>query len=407
MTLILSWNGHAKMTRKDMWAWCLEGAPSKEWLKQAEEKQRTAKGSYYEFAAVRAAINCGNLILGVYDAISGRVTGCYYMTPSGNHHASKNGKDWDQDKIRYLPIGGFSYYTDAGRVEWLWLDGYEETDMWLNENELDDTSPYGTVSDDPIRRLDRIEANLSRMRWQTARERREQRISDWVQNMAYLPDGFTDWVESTVFEGRHFAFWDRSDGKHGNRYHCSACGRLVSGTGWKQGKEYACPLCGATVKVRKTDSSHRKHARASYFYPCKSMAGRDRVAMVTVYVTKHWDEKGERTDKSAERILLIPTDGSPVYCEEIYYNHGCFTWSDRNSYGFRTAAGYLYLPDPTVLRGTIYEDMLLPVTAASERGWRLNYDHLMLKSGAKSHIFEYLIKGGFKQLTTDLVRGLL
>jgi hypothetical protein len=133
------------------------------------------------------------------------------------------------------------------------------------------------------------------------------------------------------------------------------------------------------------------------------MKGEDRVAMVTVYMSKRWGAEGEALTKSACRILLIPTDGSAVYENEIYYDHGCFTWSDINSCGFRTAAQYLYMPDERVLRGTVYEDMLRPVAAASARGWRLNYDYLMLADGSiKANAFEYLIKGGFKKLTAEL-----
>lgn len=406
MTYLLSWNGHGKMNRKDMWEWCREGKPSVEWLEAAAERRKNESGNYYDHAAVRAAINCGNLILGIYDADTGDVTGCYYMTPSGNHHATKNGTCWYQDKIRYLPLGGYSWYADAARVRWAWLDGEEEASWWIEDSDLDDESRYGTVSDDPIRRLDWIESNLSRVRMKSARERRERRISDWVQSIAYMPDGFMDWVETVVFEGRHFAFLDKSEGKHSNRYHCTACGRLVSASGWKQGKEYECPLCTATVKVSKTKTWMDQTRRATYFYPCKNIDGKDRVAMVTFYVTKRWREAGEETGKLAERILLIPTDGSRVDCNEIYYNHGCYTWSDRNSYFYRTAAGFLYLPDEGILRGTIYEDMLRPVAAASLRGWRLNYDYLMLKNGSRcSDVYEYLIKGGFKSMTVDLVNG--
>lgn len=402
MTYLLGWNGHCRMSRKDMWEWCTESKPSKDWLTRQKRQSKYST----EFMAVRATINCERLILGVYNAITGDVEGCYYMTPSGSHYAATRENNWHKDKIRYLPLGGYSWYLDPGRVEWCWLDGEDEAIWWLENCELDDSGIYGCNWDDQIRRLDRIEANLSGMRRKNARERREERISDWVHGMAYIPDGFSEWAERVVFEGKHFAFLDKTDGKHSNRYHCTACGRIVSGDNWKQGKEYECPLCGATVKVRKTETSRKAHARASYFYPCKSMSGRDRVAMVTMYLSKRWRREGETLERSAARVLLIPTDGSSVDCNEIYYDHGGYTWSDINTYSFRTASQYLYLPDESILRGTIYEDMLRPVAAASARGWRLNYDYLMLKSGDLcANTFEYLIKGGFRQMTQDLVQG--
>lgn len=406
MTYLLGWNGHGKMTRQDMWEWCLDGAPSKEWINRETEKLKE-KNSIYEYAAVRAAINCNNLILGIYDAITGEVVGCYYMTPSGNHNDTRNGKDWYQEKVTYMPIGGYSWYLDYSRVKWIWMEGEEEARLWLDVSGLDDSSRYGiSYDDDPIKRLGRIEANLSAIRRETARERREARISDWVHNTAYMPDGFLDWVEKVVFGGRHFAFFDKSDGKNGNRYHCTACGRVVSGAGWKHGKAYTCPLCGATVKVDKTKTGKELHERATYFFPCKSMKGEDRVAMVTMFVTKKWRDTGEETSKTAQRILLIPKDGSHVDCDEIYYNHGWWTWNDRNTDSYRSANGFLYLPDEEILKGTIYEDMLRPVAAAANRGWRLNYDYLMCRNGEVcANVFEYLIKGGFKRMTDDLVIG--
>ena len=73
-----------------------------------------------------------------------------------------------------------------------------------------------------------------------------------------------DWVEATVFENRHFAYQNKSDGgKKSTKYHCTACGYVVSGTGWKHGKEYECPLCGATVKVNKTRTWKDQTSRVS------------------------------------------------------------------------------------------------------------------------------------------------
>lgn len=406
MTYLLSWNGHSKMKRKDMWDWCVESKPDEAQIEAVIEENQDPKTNYHYYAAVRAVVNHGNLIIGIYDADSepGKVLGCYYMTPCGNHHATKNGESWYQDKVMYLPIGGYSYYKDPGRVKWCWVDGQDDADAWINENELDDCM-YGTIRN-TLRRLDRIEAELSTIRRRNARERREQRISDWVHEIAYVPDGFEEWVEKTVFDDRHFAFWDKTEGKHSTRYHCTACGRVICGHGWKHGKEYECPLCAATVKVNKTRTWKDQTSRATFFYPCKNIRGRDRIAMITVYTTKRWRETGEITTRNPERILLIPMDGSGVDMDEIYYNSGCHTWSDRNSHGFRCAAGYLYLPNQTILRGTIYEDMLRPVAAAASRGWRLNYDYLMNKNGAlKADLFEYLIKGGYRKMTEDLVNG--
>lgn len=406
MTYLLAWNGHGQMIRKDMWEWCCESKPTAEELEEAYSSREARRGKLDQDVVVRAVINCERLILGVYDGEWGKVIGCYYMTQSGNHYAATRSTNWHQDKIRYLPIGGFSYYSDVACVRWTWLDGKDEAIRWLDETELCQENWYGSLDEDPIRRLDRIEVNLSASRRRQARERREQKISDWVSDMAYVPEGFMEWTETAVFGGGHYAFHDKRDGKHGTSYHCTACGRTVRGDGWKQGKVYECPLCGASVKVRKTETSREAHARATYFYRCKNMKDQDRVAMVTMYLNKRWDEQGERVSKSAARILLIPTDGSAVRYDEIYYDHGCYTWSDRNTYGFRTAAGFLYLPDESILRGTVYEDMLRPVTAAANRGWRLNYDYLMLKSGDLcANTFEYLIKGGFKKLTEDIVQG--
>ena len=163
------------------------------------------------------------------------------------------------------------------------------------------------------------------------------------------------------------------------------------------------------LKVAKTQTYRDSYERVSYFYRDFDIKGRLALVMVTVNVRKVWrNGREDVTWSDPQRVLTSPLDykwGNWMTETFQYYNR-YNGWSDRNSDYFKTAAGYIYLPDPDVLKDTYYEDMLRPAVAIAERGWRINYDHLLMKSGdIVANVFEMLARGGYKSLTRELVRG--
>ena len=402
------------MRRKNLWSWLEANRPGEKTLKAMEKAfRKNQTWNVNDFVAACAEVMDGNLVIGVYWGEDGSPYGVYYMTPSGNHHYSKDGKKWTVGKLRYIPLGGYSWYSSADAVKWFWLGTDEDTvHGWISANdELQeaDVSSHGTAE----RRIDVIEQNLSWVRAKNARERRITKITDYVYRVMKDPQGIDlGWVNNTVFGGKHYAFLDHSVGSKKDkvrRFYCSACGGTVDAP-WKHNKTETCPLCGAVLKVSKTTCQRVQYERVSYFYRDFDIKGRLALVMVTVNVKKVWRNGSEDvTWSSPRRVLTSPLDwrwGNWMTETAIYYNQ-YNGWSDRNSDYFQTAAGYIYLPDPDVLKDTYYEDMLRPTVAIAERGWRINYDHLLMKDGSiVAGVYEMLARGGYQRLTRELVRGL-
>ena len=401
------------MKRKDLWAWLEANRPGEKTLKALAKAKQKDKNCYqHNHVAACAEVMDGNLVIGVYWGEDGSPYGVYYMTPCGNHHYSKDGKTWVQEKLRYIPMGGYSWYLSPGSVKWFWLGEDEDTvHGWIDTNdefELADIWKGATAE----RRIDCIETNLSQLRAKNAKKRRIARITECVNRILIRPEGIDlSWINNTVFGGKHYAFLDPSVGTKKDkvrRFFCSACGGTVDAP-WKHNKTETCPQCGATLKVAKTQTYRESYARVSYFYRDFDIKGRLALVMVTVNVRKVWRNGSEDvTWSDPQRVLTYPLDykwGNWMTETFLYYNQ-YNGWSDRNSDHFQTAAGYIYLPDPDVLKDTYYEGMLRPTVAIAERGWRINYDHLLMKSGdIVANVFEMLARGGYQKLTGELVRG--
>lgn len=401
------------MKRKDLWDWLEANRP--------DEKALTAMGKAFEkekrwtsddFVAACAEIMDGNLVIGVYWGKDGSPYGVYYMTPCGNHHYSKDGNTWTQEKLRYIPLGGYSWYQSPDCVKWYWLDEDEDTvHGWIRANdELERADVWTGATAE--RRIDCIDTNLSHMRAENAKRRRIEKITDHVIRILISPEGIDlNWINNTVFGGKHYAFLDPSVGSKKDkvrRFHCSACGGTVDAP-WKHNKTETCPLCGADLKVSKTTCQRVQHERVSYFYRDFDIKGRLALVMVTANVKKVWRNGNEDVTWSMpQRVLTSPLDykwGNWMTETFLYYKQ-YNGWSDRNSEYFPPAAGYIYLPDPDVLKDTYYEDTLRPTVAIAERGWRINYDHLLNKSGdIVANVFEMLARGGYQKLTGELARG--
>lgn len=401
------------MKRKGLWDWLETNRPGEKTLKALAKEKKKEKNCYQDnYVAACAEVMDGNLVIGVYWGEDGSPYGVYYMTPCGNHHYSKDGKTWTVEKLRYIPMGGYSWYMSPDTVKWFWLGEDEDTvHGWMRDNdELERADVWkGETAE---RRIDCIETNLSHLRAINAKMRRIERITEFVNRILIHPEGIDlSWINNTVFGGKHYAFMDPSVGSKKDkvrRFFCSACGGTVDAT-WKNNKTETCPLCGAVLKVSKTTCKKEQYERVSYFFRDFDIKGRLAIVMATANVKKVWRYGSEDVTWSTNRrVKTSPIDyrwGNWYTQNAIYYNQGG-DWSDRNSDYFKTAAGYIYLPDPDVLKDTYYEDMLRPTVAIAEKGWRINYDNLLMKDGnIVANVFEMLARGGYQSLTRELVRG--
>jgi hypothetical protein len=399
--------------RKGLWDWLEANKPCEKTLKYMDKAfKKEKRWDSDDFVAACAEIMDGNLVIGVYWGKDGSPFGVYYMTPCGNHHYSKDGKTWTQEKLRYIPLGGYSWYQSPDSVKWYWLGEDEDTvHGWIRANdELERADVWTGATAE--RRIDCIETNLSHMQAENARRHRIEKITDHVIRILISPEGIDlNWINNTVFGGKHYAFMDHAVGTRKDkvrRFYCSACSGTVDAP-WKNNKTETCPLCGAVLKVRKTIFQRVQFERVSYFYRDFDMKGRLALVIVTANVKKVWRGGSEDVSWSSPlRVMTSPLDykwGNWATQTAIYYNQWN-GWSDRNSDYFQTAAGYIYLPDPDVLKDTYYEDMLRPTVAIAERGWRINYDHLLMKDGSiVAGVYEMLARGGYYRLCRELVRG--
>lgn len=400
------------MKRKGLWDWLEANKPDEKTLKYMEKAfKKEKRWDSDDFVAASAEIMDGNLVIGVYWGKDGSPYGVYYMTPSGNHHYSKDGKTWTQEKLRYIHLGGYSWYQSPDCVKWYWPGEDEDTvHGWIRANdELERADLWKMANAE--RRIDCIETNLSHLRAINAQKRRIARITECVNRILIRTEGIDlSWINNTVFGGKHYAFMDPDVGTKKDkvrRFYCSACGGTVDAP-WRHNKTETCPLCGAVLKVSKTTCKRVQYERVSYFYRDFDIKGRLALVMVTAKVKKVWRYGSEDVTWSTRRLKTSPLDykwGNWSTQTAIYYNQGG-DWSDRNSDYFKTAAGYIYLPDPDVLKDTYYEDMLRPAVAIAERGWRINYDNLLMKDGnIVANVFEMLARGGYQKLTGELVLG--
>ena len=89
------------MRRKGLWDWLEANRPGDKTPKALKKAMDKEKNCYcHNHVAACAEVMDGNLVIGVYWGEDGSPYGVYYMTPSGNHHYSKDGKRWTVDKLQ-------------------------------------------------------------------------------------------------------------------------------------------------------------------------------------------------------------------------------------------------------------------------------------------------------------------
>lgn len=383
------------MSRSEIWNWFKFSTPAKSKAKKPDESDKN-------LVKVKAVLDIegDRIIIGMWGGHESMPCGVYYMTPSGEHWWSKNGK-WQRGKVVYMPKDWFEYWKPYPRNKYRWIgDAKTVIGSWVKSH-FGDQPFYHDWKDDPIDVLDDIERNLSSIKRYRTNQRRRSRITDWVHTIPDLPPDFGEWAGRVAFKDVHYAI-----GKKGStEYICTSCRQKIHADGWKNNKWYSCPVCDARVQARKGNGCFRDaHERVSVYIPHKDMDGRPCVVMVTLYAEKRWRAEGESLGFAPARVAILPKNGTTCEHGLICYHHGCDTWDSVNKWGFKCSDHYLYPFEPKILTGTYYEDIDKVLLAASMRGWKLNWDNFMY-CRSRAHVFEYLIKGGFERLVKENAGG--
>ena len=391
-----------RFTRAEAWAWFISSAPeSKKRRKKSAKAEEEDKRSF----RLRFYVMEGRLLAGMWQGMSAKPVGLYYMTPFGEYYATTDGQNFSRLQMEYLPLGQYDYYggtyknrylpedpADADvAAEWLvkhfggawWMDG-------LRNGRIGRDRVTDCISD--------TERYISGEKRRQQRERRLQRISEYCNGAPQLPDGMDGWLRSGVFGGREFAFLDRERGV----YRCSACGGehpVSQCPSWRANRDAICPETGRTVTVRKGGKEQeRAWERVMVIQSYTDMKGRPCAVARHFTAESVWDgyRCGGTVHLWPDVMLILPRDGTA--CREIFYCQGGALWSDRNTFCYQAGNGYCY-PDTEALRGTVYNGMGLSV--AAERLWKMNWNCLMRDYHNEPRV-EYLIKGGFRRLVFDL-----
>ena len=380
-----------KMNKADIWKWFTSQKPPK--YKLSRKKSERDNDNYQ--IRYTAIINGNRLIIGMWRGHQSIPLGVYYMTPAGSGNVCTDGKNWHSGKLECVPAGGYSYWFQSYHYKWSILNDQTEAIAWLKANFDESEGIWHWHNYDKVHEMiDRIESNIGYVKRRNARIRKETKISAWANSLPALPADFDEWMHNTVFGGIHYAFGV----KKSNKYRCTACDKVHTAKDWKHRKSYTCPSTGKAIKVDKCGNSHTARERILLIQSHYDMSGNICSVARHFSASAKWEVSGYTQRVWPDEIIPLPLDGSMVNCCKIVYNHGGDKWSDRNTYMYQHSRGYCY-PDVSALQGTAYANIAIDVAAS--RGWKLDYNSLM-RAWYDDPRMEYLIKGGFYGLVSDL-----
>lgn len=392
-----------RFSRAEAWAWFCSYAPKSK--KGRKQKSKKAEEEDKRSFRLRFAVMDGRLLAGMWQGMSAKPVGLYYMTPSGEYYATTDGQNFSRLQLEYMPMGRYDYYGCTYKNSYL-PEGQEDADVaadWLVahfgcEWWMDGLKNGRIGRDRVVECISDTEKYISGEKRRERREKRIQRISAYCNGAPALPDGMDGLLRNGVFGGREFAFLDRERGV----YRCSACGGehpVSQCASWRANRAEVCPETGITVTVRKGGKGQeRARERVMVIQSYTDMKGNACAVARHFTAESVWDgyKCGGSVRLWPEVMLILPRDGTA--CREIFYHQGGLAWSDRNRYGYQSGNGYCY-PDTEALRGTVYNGMGLSVAATGL--WKMNWNSLMRDYHEDPRV-EYLIKGGFRRLVFDL-----
>lgn len=338
-------------------------------------------------------VNGDRLIIGEWIGADATFCGVYYMTPAGQAHTSRDGKEWTQGKACYLALGGWNYWTACSTYGYKYecIGGADEARAWIREHW--ESFSWFCHHRELIRDVECIEEHISMQRRMNAEERRKKKWTDYANGMPPLPADFESWVRKVAFGDLEYAFGQKGSDK----YFCTACGKTHTQKKWKHRGRYECSRTGKTVKCEKVEKDRIwRRERLMLIQSHHTIEGE--ICSVARHFTADmkWSRQGSVFKLYDDAILVLRLDGSLVSGDDIiYYGGSC--WDVHNPYGYQHGKCYCY-PDVSALTGTAYAGIGIDV--AARKSWKLHYNNLM-RCYYDDPRMEYLIKGNFKQLVDD------
>lgn len=380
-----------RMQRADMW----------EYFKRIEVpfykagRKRVDKDKANKHIRFFCTVNGDRLIIGSWRGANAEFKGVYYMTPSGERHVSKDGKEWICGKAQYVGIGGWNYwtaYTTYG-YEYTCIGGKDQALKWIKDHWADKS--WFCDYNDVMKDIDCVEDHISMQRRINSEQRRIKKWSDWAAGMPPLPNDFEKWAHEVAFGGAEYAFGEKGSDK----YYCTACGKEHTQKIWKHRGRYECSRTHKKIKCEKVEKNFiQRRERLMIVQSYKTIDGE--ICSIARHLTAimSWSRKGKSLKIFPDAVLVLRLDGSIVFGDDIIYNLGPDKWDVRNPCGYRHEKCYCY-PDVSALTGTAYSK--IGVGVAASNGWKINYNNLM-RGWHDDPRMEYLIKGKFKHLVEDI-----
>lgn len=337
-----------------------------------------------------AAVIDDTLVLDLWS--DGKYIARYVMDENGKYSAYADGK-WRQRKFKCL--FGLSLWSWVGDIN---LSFVRKKDRKAAQEFLDrviDDMSAGYRYASAEKQIDSIESLYVRKKSERAFDRKCERLRSLVIKTPPVPDDFDEWCLSTVFEDRHYWFYDKSS----DCYHCTACGKTHKNHKLKHNADTVCCRSGKEVTVkRRVDHIDSKD------YVMLLQRIDDTMSVARHFaITAHY-YRGKVSLRHSENVrMFLPRLGLSKF--KILY--GQYTdrdefdqaWWETNPANRHTHCCYCY-PNGVkeALDGTIYSGIGIADMAAA--GWKLEYNSLMCNPD-KSRCFEYLFKGGFRRLAAE------
>ncbi|MEW4411553.1 PcfJ domain-containing protein [Clostridium sp. AN503] len=253
--------------------------------------------------------------------------------------------------------------------------------------------------------IDYMEENYNSEKRDRAMTRKRDRINTLMDTVPVLPDGFYNWLNDTIFEGREYMFRESPD-----TWKCTACGkRHTSKKPYKNNQEVKCNRTGKIVMVKNRSNSIKRRENVLIFQQTTD----PRWSVARHFTAERIWEGAEGKTEAYENIRYIlgkntisdqMTGNTVPYVDWYYgqYNQADEfeqDWWDSNRENKRCQSEYCY-PDGVkeALKDTLYEKLRLETFA--DLGWKLQYNKVMINHNHCGYM-EYFAKAGLRRLTED------
>lgn len=229
--------------------------------------------------------------------------------------------------------------------------------------------------------------------------RKVKRVAALMAAIPTVPDEAEEWVYDKVFP-EQMMFVEKKE--TGTECSCTACGSSVQpGKGWKHNIRITCPSCGRAVIVKKLVRRVEKKQKVILFFELDQKTWVERLFTAKCV----WEGRMKKIYLNAEITVLI---NKGEFWGKVYYGQGhecdefAQDWWITNPISKRWGDALLYPGNlKEILPMTGLQNSGIDIMAGKGIPFDVNAFIITFK---ERQYMEYLIKGGFTELTADILR---